>query len=178
MNGKLLGAVILIFAIIWFVNSPYRLCESEGWSMYDKLPPWNMNIVNVYPETLGIGDTVLAHSPISGRLITHDIVAVNGDTYQLKGYNNNTNPYPDGWVQRSAIIGKVVTIFGVPLFVNLSLVCVAFIPAFFLSVFHDNYEHEVKGRAKRKFEDFMLMISVFYILLLIGWMTLFTWGWI
>ena len=178
MNTKLILGVLLIAFVVWSAYSPYRLCESEGWSMYDKLPPWNMNLVNIEPETLSVGDTVLAHSPISGRLITHDIVAVNGDTYQLKGYNSRTNPYPDGWVERSAIIGKVVTVFGVPLFINLSLVCLAFVPAFFLSVLHDTMEEKMRGSALGKFEDFMVMLSVFYVFILIGWMTLFTWGWI
>lgn len=182
MKKLLLAGVLLVIGLVWLANSPYRLCESEGWSMYDKLPPWNMNLVNTAPLSLDVGDTVLAYSPISGRLITHDIVAVNGDTYQLQGYNGHTNPYPDGWVERSSIIGEVVTVLGIPLFVNLSLlfmaVCVSFVPAFFASALHDRYEDQVSSKTARKFEDFFIMLGVVYTLLLILWMTLFTWGWI
>jgi len=169
---------------VWFANSDYKLCESEGWSMFDKLPPWNINLVDT-TATYEIGDTVLAYSPISGRLITHDIVAINGTQYQTKGYNDHTNPIPDGWVDKEDIIGEVVRVpvLNVPAYINLSLFILGFgLVSFFgwaLSSHHDMYEDEYKGAKKSLFEGLMLLLVkafVLYWIIMMIWIALVQWG--
>lgn len=179
------GFLIALLLILGFILSPFSICVSDGWSMYPKLPPYNVNLVqemdydypldllDYAPPEIKIGDTVLAYSPRSGRLITHDVVAINSMGYQLKGFNDYTNPVPDGYVKYDAIVGRVVEIplINVPMFVNLSvfIVCFGFVAflGFVTSATHDKYENEVKGKKKRLFEDMMIYLGFILFLSLI-----------
>lgn len=185
------GALILIGLLVLFAMSPYSICVSDGWSMTPKLPPYNVNLIqerdyeypwpvsdfmDYNPPVISEGDTVLAYSPRTGHLITHDVIKIDSAGYLLKGYNDRTNPVPDGYVNLDNIIGRVVEIpvIGTPVFVNLSVFLTCFgsigIIGFLLSAGHDKYEKEVKGKKKRMFEDLMLWTGfVLVISMILNW---------
>jgi hypothetical protein len=168
------GLILALFigTVLFFAVTPYSICFSQGWSMYDKLPPYNLNVVqdmthaypfglaDYTPPELNVGDTVLSYSPITNHLITHDIIAVNGNTYELKGYNNMTNPVPDGWVPKDKILAKVLDypVLGTPMYLSFAFLLImmpVMLVLLVISHLHDTFEAEHKSRGKVFYENMM-----------------------
>lgn len=112
--GMLLGAMIV------FGHGPLL---NQGYSNYDLddnygLSPYNLAILRGGNQDLEVGDIIAYKSRAYGVCVTHKIVAIEGDQITTQGMNQYTNPDPDPSCQREDVIGKVVTIGGYALFMD------------------------------------------------------------
>lgn len=87
-------------------NVPFRFAAS-GFSMTPFIGDGAVIKLVSLPARLRTGDVVAFLHPSSGKLTVHRIVQVSRAGYLIKGDNVSQ---PDGWVQRSSMLGLVVRV--------------------------------------------------------------------